>query len=155
MGRMYTASFAGVAVTAQQDLISILCTAATPVRLHACFIAQSSDAADAQDEQLRIRIQRGMTSVGSGGGTMTPCDIHNTGTAAVSTARINDTTIASAGTITIVHEDAFNVRGGWVWMPTPEMRPVCVVSTRIAVGLVTTPADSLTMSGTLYFEELV
>ena len=155
MGRMYTATFAAVAVTAQQDFISILCTAATPVRLHSISIAQSSDAGDAQDEMLRVRIQRGMTTVGSGGGTMTPCDIANSGTAAVSTARINDTTIASAGTITIVHEDCFNVRAGWVWMPTPEMRPVCVVSTRIAVGLVTTPADSLTMSGTMYFEELV
>lgn len=155
MGRMYTATFANVSVTAQQDLISILCTAATPVKLHAFFLAQSSDAGDAQDEMLRVRIQRGMTTVGSGGGTMTPCDIQNSGTAAVSTARINDTTPASAGTITIVHEDAFNVRAGWVWMPTPEMRPVCVVSTRIAVGLVTTPADALTMSGTLYFEELV
>lgn len=155
MGRMYTAVFQAVAVTAAQDLISILCTAATPVRLHACFIGQSSDAADAQDEMLRIRIQRGMTTVGSGGGTVTPVDIHNTGTAAVSTARINDTTAASAGTITQVHEECFNVRAGWVWLPTPQMCPVCVVSTRIAINLVAAPADSLTMSGTLYFEELV
>ncbi len=155
MGRMYSATFANVAVTAQQDLISVLCTAATPVRLHAIMIAQSSDAGDAQDEMLRIRIQRGMTTVGSGGGTMTPCDYQNSGTAAVSTARINDTTPASSGTITIVHEDCFNVRAGWAWIATPEMRAVCTVSTRIAVGLVTTPADSLTMSGTLYFEELV
>jgi len=154
MGRMYTAVFQAAVVTAAQDLISLLATSTVRIRLHAVFIAQSSDAGDAADEQLRIRIRRGMTTAGSGGGTATPVDIHSTGTAATATARINDTTAASAGTITEVHEECFNVRGGWAWIPTPEMRPICEVSTRIAINLPAAPVDPLTMSGTVYFEEL-
>ncbi len=154
MGRMYTATFQGVAVSVAQDLISLLATSTTKIRLHACYIGQSSDAADAQDEMLRIRIRHGMTTVGSGGGTFTPVDLHRTGTAAGSTARINDTTAASAGTITEVHEECFNVRAGWVYIPPPDMRPICDVSVRIAVNLPAAPADPLTMSGTLYFEEI-
>jgi hypothetical protein len=151
---MYSAVFQGVAVTAAQDLISLLATSTVKIKIHAIFIGQSSDAADAQDELLRIRIRRGMTTVGSGGGTVTPVDLALTGTAAVSTARINDTTAASAGTILEIHEECFNVRGGWAYVPTPDMRPICDVSTRIAVNLPAAPADSLTMSGTMYFEEL-
>lgn len=155
MGRMYTAVFQAVSVTAAQDLISVLATASVRIKIHACYIGQSSDAGDAQDEMLRIRIRKGMTTVGSGGGTMTPNDIQNIGTAAVTVARINDTTAASAGTIQELHEECFNVRAGWVYLPTPEMRPIVDVSTRLAINLPAAPADALTMSGTLYFEELV
>ena len=155
MGRIYTAVFEGVAVTAQQDFFAVQCTASVPVRLISCRIGQSSDAGDAQDEMLRIRIQRGMTSDGSGGGTVTPrpVDVLVGGTAA-STVRINDTTPASGGTIHVLLADVFNVRAGWIYMPVPEERIVCAVSTRIAIGLLTTPADSLTMSGALAFEEI-
>jgi hypothetical protein len=155
MGRMYSAVFQGVAVTAAQDVISLLAPSDRAIKIHAIYIGQSSDAGDAQDELLRIRIRRGMTTVGSGGGTVTPVDYQNSGSASGVTARINDTTAASAGTITEVHEECFNVRAGWVFLPTPEMRPVCSISTRIAVNLPAAPADSLTMSGTIYFEELV
>lgn len=154
-GRMYTAVFQAVAVTAAQDLISLLATASVRIRLYAVYLGQSTDFGDAAEEQLRIRIRRGMTTVGSGGTTATPVDYRNSGTAAVSTARINDTTAASAGTITEVHEETWNVRSPFIWLPTPEMRPVCDVSTRIAINTPSTPADSLTISGTVYFEEMV
>lgn len=154
MGRMYSAVSQGVAVTAAQDLMSLLATAAVRIKIHAIFIGQSSDAGDAQDELLRIRIRRGMTTVGSGGTTATPVDLALTGTAATATCRINDTTAASAGTIQEVHEECFNVRQGWVYLPTPDMRPICEISTRIAVNLPVAPADSLTLSITVYFEEL-
>jgi hypothetical protein len=40
-----------------------------------------------------------------------------------------------------------------IWW-TPETRPVLSPSGRLIVELQTTPADALTMSGTLYFEEI-
>jgi hypothetical protein len=154
MGRLYTAVFQAVAVTAAQDLISLLTTAASPVRVHYFSCGQSSDFGDAQDELLRIRIQRGMTTVGSGGTVpaVNPIDAANT-MAAATVARANDTTAASAGTITQIWEECFNVRAGYIFMPTPEMRPTIAVSTRLAFNLVAAPADSLTMSGTIVFEE--
>lgn len=155
MGRLYTSVFQAVAVTAAQDLLSLLATSTCAIKVHYFSCGQSSDTGDAQDELLRVRFQRGMTTVGSGGTTpaMNPVDAQNT-TAAVSTARANDTTAASAGTITQIYEECFNVRAGYVFMPTPDMRPTIAVSTRGAFNLVGAPADSLTMSGTIVWEEL-
>ncbi len=155
MGRFYSSVFQAVAVTAQQDLLSLLAPAASIIKVHYFSCGQSSDAGDAQDELLRIRIQRGMTTVGSGGTApaMNPIEAQNT-MAALATARANDTTAATAGTITQIWEECFNVRAGYIYMPTPELRPTIAVSTRLAFNLVTTPADSLTMSGTIIWEEM-
>ena len=155
-GRVFTSVFQAVAVTAQQDLLSLLASSSVPLELIYASITQSSDAGDAQDEMLRVRIRRGMTTVGSGGTTpaMNPADPVNALVAATATCRANDTTAASAGTIVEMLEEAFNVRAGWIYMPVPEARIVCNVSTRIAINLVTTPADSLTMSGTIIWREL-
>ncbi len=154
MGRLYTSVFQAVAVTAAQDLLSLLAPAATILKVHYFSCGQSTDAGDAQDEMLRIRIQRGMTTVGSGGSApaMNPIDAQNT-MAALATARANDTTAASSGTITQIWEECFNVRSGYIFMPTPEMRPTVAISTRLAFNLVAAPADSITMSGTIVWEE--
>lgn len=154
MGRLYTSVFQAVAVTAAQDLLSLLAPAATILKVHYFSCGQSSDFGDAQDEILRIRIQRGMTTVGSGGSApaMNPVEAQNT-MAALGTARANDTTAASAGTITQILEECFNVRTGYIYMPTPETRPTIAVSTRLAFNLVAAPVDSLTMSGTIVWEE--
>src|SRR6185503_15805849 len=132
-GRMYSAVFQAVAVTAAQDLLSLLTTSACPIRLHYFSCGQSTDFGDAQDETLRIRIQRGMTTAGSGGSApaAVPLEAGNTVTA-LATPRANDTTAASAGTIVQVWEECFNVRTGYIWMPTPEMRPTVAISTRLA-----------------------
>lgn len=155
MGRVYTSVFQAVAVTAAQDLLSLLASASVPLKLISARIGQSSDAGDAQDELLRVRIRRGMTTVGSGGTTpaMNAVDPVLGGTA-TATCRANDTTAASGGTIVEMLEDTFNVRSGWIYMPVPEERIICAVSTRLAINLVAAPTDSLTMSGTIVWEEL-
>jgi hypothetical protein len=153
---MYTAVFQAVAVTAAQDLFTIITSSTAAVVVHAIYIGQSSDFGDAQDELLRIALKRGMTSNGSGGGTYTPVPLVPTDAAFGGTCRINDTTASSGGTIVVLDEQCFNVRSGYVFVPTPEMRSVVQASTggRFAVNLVAAPADSLTVSGTIYFEEL-
>jgi len=151
---MYSTSFSGVAVTALQDLFSLIAAANKPVKLHACYISQLSDVGDAAEEMLRVDIVRGNGTVGSGGSAPTIYALRSTDPAAAATARANDTTEASAGTEQIMHSECFNIRAGWVYMPTPKMQ----ISTNsaddiIAVRLLTVPADELTMCGTLYFEE--
>lgn len=158
MSRMYVVQFGGVAVTAQQDFFAIVPAANKPIQVHALFLGQSTDAGDAEDEMLRIGVIRGHTSAGSGGGTFTPVAEPNN-TAAGFTARINDTTVASGGTGVTIHADTFNVRAGYPLILTPEMRRMWRLSSvtannRLVVRLLKTPADSLTMSGTLYVEEL-
>jgi len=156
-GRIYTSVFQAVAVTAAQDLLSLLATSTAPLELIYASISQSSDAGDAQDELLRIRIRRGMTTVGSGGSApaMSPTNPRETLAAASATCRANDTTAASAGTIVEMLEETWNVRSGpWIYFPAPEARIHCDISTRVAINLPAAPADSLTMSGTIIWREL-
>lgn len=154
MGRLYAVTFSAVAVTAQQDLFMVAPATNKPVIIHGVFLGQSSDAGDAEDELLRVAVIRGHTTVGSGGTAPTPAPQLAASTAAGFTARVNDTTIASSGTTVTLHVDTFNVRAGYPLLLTPETRWHCTAaSTRIVVRLLTTPADSLTMSGTLLVEE--
>jgi hypothetical protein len=151
---MYSIAFSDIAVTAQQDFFELLPATQKPIRLHACFISQISDVGDAAEEMLRVSIIRGHTTSGSGGASVTPGPLDSVDTAAGATCERNNTTIASAGTGLVLHSEAFNIRSGWVYVPTPECRPRCANASIIVVRLLTTPADSLTMSGTLYFEEV-
>lgn len=154
MGRLYTVQFSAVAVTAQQDLFMVAPATNRPIVIHGLFVGQSSDAGDAEDEMLRISVIRGHTTVGSGGTSFTPIPQLALDSAAGFTARVNDTTVATAGTAVVLHADTFNVRAGYPLLLTPETRWHCTAaSTRIVVRLLTTPADSLTMSGTLLVEE--
>lgn len=151
MGRMYSATFELVAVTAAQDLFEINAPSDAAVVVHGCWISQSSDAADAQSEQLNILIHRGSTS-GSGGSTPTASPLSVGDPAFGGTVEANNTSQSTEGTI--LFSDSFNVMAGWQWLPTPEMRLVISPSGRLIIELQTAPADSLTMSGTVFFEEI-
>lgn len=152
-GRMYTVVFSGVAVTAQQDFFEIVAASGKPCTIHSIYVEQSSDAGDAQDESLQWAIKSGQTTSGSGGSAPTPQPTNATDAAAGLTAEVNNTTKASAGTISTHHSGAFNVRAGLQYRPTPEERFTITGGRRLTVELLTTPADSLTMSGTIYVEE--
>lgn len=151
---MWKVTFARVAVTAQQDFLSVLLASGKPVVPLRAWLAQGTDAGDAQDEEVSISLKRGATTTGSGGGTFTALKQSQTnGPAFGGTCRINDTTPASAGTIEEVYPDAWNVRSNWIYLPIPEERFI-VDTGRLVLGLLTTPADSLTVSGGLIFAEL-
>ena len=153
MGRMYTAVFEGVTVSAAQDFFEIVAPADAIVVLHAVYITQTSDVGDSAEEMLSCVIQTGATTTGSGGSTPTPSA--NLGTAAFGgTVEANNTTEASAGTILNRHRESFNIRAGWIYIPTPEMRFELSPSARMTVNLITVPADDLTMDGPVYFEAI-
>lgn len=157
LGRMYVVTFENVAVTAAQDLFDIVPADDKPLRVHACYISQSTEVGDSQEEMLRIKIIRGLATVGSGGSAFTPVPLNENDSAAGFTARINDTTVAvvGAGATEVLWAESFNERVGWQFLPTPEMRPmVTQAKTRMVVTMLTTPADSVTMNGTLIVEEI-
>lgn len=154
-GNVYSAIFAGVAVTAQQDLFEVAPTTDAAVVIHAIYLSQSTEVGDAQEEGLSLLIKRGATVTGSGGTTPTPSAMGgNTAAAFGGTTKVNNTTKANTGTILTLHADNWNVRAPYLWIPTPDYRPVVPPSGRLTVELGTTPADSITMSGTIYFEEI-
>lgn len=150
-GRMYSATFEEVAVTAAQDLFELTAPSTGMVIVHGIVLSQSSDAGDSESEQLNVLIHRGSTS-GSGGSTPTPAPLMVGSAASGVTVEANNTTQGNEGTI--LHSECFNVMAGMQFWPTPECRHVIPPSGQYTVELQTAPADEITMSGTIYFEEL-
>lgn len=149
MPRTYTVEFENVAVTAGQDFFSLDAATDLPIELVGFEIAQNTEVGDAQEEHLRIRVIRGHTTVGSGGAAATPRPVSPGDSAASLTARVNDTTIASAGTAVNLHSTAFNERVGYAWGPVPfGMGFWTSGASLLVVRLLAAPADSLNMSGT-------
>lgn len=155
-GRLYTVQFTAVAVTAQQDLFALLAASAKPLVVKDWWLAQTSDFGDVAAEIVGLAIKRGATNAGSGGSAPTPQPINPSDAAAGFTARVNDTTIANTGTIVTLEPHGWNVMqapgGGFLYVPSSELG--VAGGQRLVIGLITTPADSLTMSGFVRVEEL-
>ena len=157
MPRMYTVVFGAVSVSAAQDLFEITPADDKPVEIVGLSLCQTgnSDVGDAAEECLRFSIIRGHTTSGSGGSAPTPTPVKPNDTAAGFTAEVNNTTVASTGTTTILHEDSFNVRSGYLnWWPMESEPTANQGNTTIVVRLNTAPADAITLSGTLYVREV-
>ena len=155
MGRVYSVNFENVAVTAAQDFFEVSPADDKPVKILGLFLSQSTELGDAAEEMLRVQVIRGHATGGSGGSAATPVAVDSADPAAGFAAKVNNTTIASAGTAVNVHSDTFNVRAGLQLFWTPETAPIARQGdTTIVVRLLAAPADSITMGGTLYVEEL-
>jgi hypothetical protein len=155
MGRMYSVSFENVAVTAASDLFEITPADDKPCIIHSLYLAQVTETGDAAEEGLRLKIIRGHSTGGSGGTAPTPRPLNPSDAASGFASEVNNTTSASAGTGVDLHADAWNVRVPYVLVFTPETRPqVSQGQTTLVVRLMAAPADSITMAGTLYVEEL-
>lgn len=155
-GKFYTASFKDIAVTAAQDLFEITAPSGAAVVIHGWSVSQKSEVADAQEEGLTLVTNRGVGSTTSGNGTsVTPQPTDDDTTAAGASVERNATTIMAAGSGSIeeLEVHAWNVRAPFIMFYPPELRPRVKASARWTLELETAPADSITMSGTLYFEE--
>lgn len=152
MGRMYTASVGAVAVTAAQDFFELVAPSDAVVVIHSIYIGQYTDAGDSEAEMLPVQINRN-TASGSGGSALTARP-HEVGDAAFGgTVEANNTTQAG-GTETVLVQEAFNIQAGWFYKPTPEERIVLSPSGQIVVELPVAPTDSITMQGSITFEEI-
>jgi hypothetical protein len=155
MGRMYVAEFENVSVSALQDFFELQPAANIPIVLHAVYLSQVTDVGDTNEEMLRVSIVRGNTTSGSGGTTQTPTPLdQNDAASGDTTVEMNNTIEASAGTEVDLHSETFNIRTGWVYMPTPEMRPRVQNAELLCVRLLVAPGSAIFMSGTIYFEEI-
>lgn len=155
MGNMYSLVFAGVSVSAQQDLFSFVAPGTGPICIHSLTLSQVTATGDASEKDLTLQIRNGASTVGSGGTIVTPNPTGLNGSAFPgSGARVNDTTVATGGTITTLYIEAWNIRSGFVYTPTPECRIWVPASARSTVTLTTTPASAYSMHGTLFVEAL-
>lgn len=156
-GRLYSCSFAVTAATTQLDFFEITPADDKPVVVHAIFIGQTTEIGDAQEEMLAWSIQRGGTAMTSGSGGSTAANgvgLGASGAASGFTFEALNTTVATFTAGVVLHRDAFNVRTGLQYIPTPETRPnVSQANGGLVVRLDTTPADSISFIGSLLVEE--
>lgn len=148
MSRLYSVSFTEVSVSVQQDLIQIEALV-VPAIIHAVYLSQSSDLGDAAAEGLSILLRRFTDAVTD---DIVEVKLDGGSAAANANLAINETTELITGTETI-HPESWNIAMPFVFLPPPELRPIIQISNGMAVNLNTTPADPITMSGVLYFEE--
>jgi hypothetical protein len=145
-GRMYTAVFEAVSVSAVQDLFEINAPSSAIIFLHEVTLGQSNSVTS---QELKWKIHRASTS-GSGGSTPTAGPTLPGDAAFTGTVKCNSTTQGTAGTV--LKADTFNVLSGLQWTPTPECQFLIPPSGRLTVSLDTAPSGALTMSGTIQFE---
>ena len=152
-GRMYTASVGTVVVSAIQDLIEINAASDSVVIVHAIYLGQTSDVGDAAEEILQVQISRTTGSAGSGGSTATARPMQ-VGDAAYGGGAIQFNNTTQAGSTTVLHEDAFNIRVGWQYLPPPEQRIIISPSGVLVIELPVQPSDEITMDISVVLEEI-
>lgn len=156
MPRTYTPQFNAVAITAAQDIFQITPVAGKPVKILGLVIGQYSDVGDAASENLNVKISRGWATTGSGGTDLTttspPADPSDG--AAGFGAKVNNTTVASAGTEVVLFSDVWNTQAGYqMWFPEGAQYGCNSTTGVILTVRITAPADSITTNATLFVQE--
>jgi hypothetical protein len=154
MSGVYTVQFNGVAVTAAQDLFELVAASGKPIVILGFSLSQSTEVGDTAEEALSILLKSGQSTSGSGGSTPTPVANDSTMAAAGFTAEANNTTKASTGTIVTHGAWAWNIRVPLDVLFTQEQQLVMAASRRCTLELATTPADSITLNGVIWVQEL-
>ena len=123
MPRRYAVTTAGVTVSAAQDLLELVAAAEKPIKIVELSISQDTDVGDVNEGMVQLSIVRGYTTSGSGGSTPTPRPLDENDAAAGFSVEANNTTVADNGTPHVLHQAAFNLRTGYVYIPTPGSEP--------------------------------
>lgn len=148
MARRFSLSFTEQAVTAQQDFFQVEALV-VPAKLISVHLSQSSDVGDAAAENLSIIIRRVTDAVTD---DLAVVNIDSGDATQNADVAVNETTELVTG-IEVIHPETWNIAMPFVYLPTPNNRPTIEVGNALTVNLNTTPADSLTVSGVLVFEE--
>lgn len=150
---VFSAAFSAISVAAAQDLWEIVApTGSDKVTLRELRIGQYSDFGDAQAELISIQLIRGYTTSGSGGAAVTPVNLESASRAAQTTVERNNTTVATAGTGSVLLADSFNVASGFWYRPPEDERIVLISGERLVVRI-SLPTDAITTNSTIIFEE--
>lgn len=152
MGRVYTVGFSAAAVSAAQDLVEILVPTGGGISILRVEFAQSSDYGDAAAEGLSLALVRATGSSGTGGSSATPARHLDGDATSTCTCEVGNTTKAT--TRTIIVPPALNVQAGYIWVPTAREEIRIKAGHFFCFELVAAPADAITTSAYVTFEEL-
>lgn len=153
-GRIYTAFFNDVTVTAAQDFFELNAPADSCVELMEIHLSQQLEVGDAMEEMLNILVKSGAATSGTGGTTPTAVPLQISDAAFGGTVEANNTTKASTGTIVTHYAWWWNVRVPFDVVFTPENSKILAPSGRLTIELVGAPADTMDISGYIVFREI-
>jgi hypothetical protein len=153
---IYYGAFTGISATAAQDFFELLVPSDAVARILEITLTQSTEAGDAQSEQLSVSVIRvtGAPTSGSGGGSITPVPRESGQAASGATLERNNTTTLTGGTQTVIHSESFNVMAGLSKTWTPETAPLVSPGNYLVVRANGAPTDSITFDGTIIWDEM-
>jgi len=153
---IHAAQFDAQAVTTATDMFECTPAADRPAVIYGMSLLQTTDLGDAQEEVLRIGIYRDCTA-GSGGTAATEYVYTNVAAGVTPTMAVRQLGTASTGG-TLIDIIGWNIRIPLLWIPIPEMRPkfsnIAAEGPTSTFRLIAAPADSITVSGVLYWTEI-
>lgn len=153
---IHAANFSAQAVTTATDMFECTPVVDRPVYIHGIALTQTSDLSDAAEEVLTIGIYRDATA-GSGGTAATEYVYSNVAEGVSPTMQVRVLGTASTGG-TLIDIIGWNIRIPLLWIPIPEMRPkfsnIAAEGPTSTFRLISAPADSLTVSGVIYWSEV-
>lgn len=157
MSRIYTITVDNLTITnagGDTDLLSIDPLTDKPVKLLGWDIMATSETGDAAEEILRLKVIRGHATVGSGGSAATARPVDSNDVAFGGSVRVNDTTIASAGTPVDLYGTGINVRLGSLVGPLPDGFGFRSAGADFLVlRCMSTPADDVSFMATFWISE--
>lgn len=157
MGPVFAAPFSAAAISTAGpfDLFHVTAPNDSRVAIREIRLAQYSEVGDAESEHFGLQLLVGTTSA-STGAAITPRNVlrHDGAPSAGTVVSGPSGTQASSASATLVLADAWNVAAGWVHMPGRSERIILNPGERAVLRHVNTANDSLTLNGTLTFQEL-
>lgn len=159
MGRRYSIPFNGTYTNAggNTDLLEIVPADDKPIKLRGFVISQTSEIGDAQEENIRITVQRlpATFTSGSGGATPVASPPDSADTAIGAALEANNTTVATtSGTAITLLDIGWNERNTPFDFWWPEgYEPKVKQTEGLVIRGETTVADDLTFSITAFVEE--
>jgi hypothetical protein len=151
--RNYTVECAKVAATVKQDVLAVYAGASMSFEVQGWSIAQDNISAF-DNLAYRIVLLPATVTAGSGGSTPSAQPVLPSDAAATVTAHANDTTQATTGgTARVLYSGAVNIQNGELVLLPPDLRFVCAPSQAIVLSLDDAPANSTTISATMFIGE--
>jgi len=154
-GPVYTVPFSAQALTTNEnDLFCLVASTDSRVVIREIRLGQYTEFGDAQAELLSLTMMVGSTEESSGTG-ITPRNVktHTGAPTADSSVVGPSTTLASTTSANVHWADSWNVAAGLLYSPLPPERLV-IQPGEIFNLRMSAPADTLTMNGTLVFQEI-
>ena len=156
MGRIYTASFKAVAVSAAQDLVSLKGSSGKVCRLKRVWL-QMNDTTLQTAQGLKLNVKYGSATVtlGLGGSTPTPRPVDPGDAAASFTAHTNDTTPSTtSGSFVDITPTGGHNYGGFDYRWPEGKEPIFGLNEGVVFELNSTVSGTCTFSGGAEVEEI-